>query len=50
MQQNGNNGELLVAKQLPHKANEITGKRMDSKKKLFTVEAQVVAKRTIKLI
>jgi len=32
------------------KANVIAGKRMGSKKKLFTVEALVVAKRTTKLI
>ena len=38
MQQNGNNGELLVAKQPAQKANVIAGKRIDSKKKIVVAE------------
>ena len=46
MQQNGNNGELLVTNQPVQKANVIAGKRMGSKKKTVAAvgEQQVAEK------
>jgi hypothetical protein len=44
MQQNGNNGELLVANQSAKKSNAIAGKRMSSKKKVVAAEVQVAEK------
>jgi hypothetical protein len=50
MQQDGNNGELLVANQSAQKSNAIAGKRMGSKKKTVAAEAQVAEKPKLKLV